>query len=97
MCVFSIYDKVAKVYFTPYFIVNSGCAKRSLSEALRSAQSSPSGSQMSSLIQHPDDYDLYQLATFDCVSGSFVSLSQPDLVITVRDLVDIMSSSNSSV
>lgn len=60
MFVYSIYDKVAGVFNTPFFQVNDGVAIRSFMDLVRD--------EKSSVCRHPEDYELWLIGKFldDC-------------------------------
>ena len=60
MFVYSIYDKVAGVFNTPFFQLNDGVAIRSFMDLVRDEKSTVS--------RHPEDYELWLIGKFldDC-------------------------------
>ena len=62
MRVFSVYDKVLGEYMTPFFAKNVGLALRSFQDLVRDNRSV--------VAQHPADFVLYQIGTFEGTSGA---------------------------
>lgn len=71
MQVFSIFDKKALVYNTPFFAVNDRVAVRSLCDLCSDSRSFVS--------KHPEDYALYFLGSFDDSTG-VVAPTTPSVV-----------------
>lgn len=63
--VFSIYDAKAQAYLQPFFMSNIGLALRAIGDCL----SDPNHQ----FTKHPEDYTLFNLGTFDPVTGIFES------------------------
>lgn len=73
MC--SVLDMVAQQYGRPFFAVSEGSAIRGFSDEVnRSADSV--------LYQHPNDFQLFYLGTFDDADCSFDVLSTPRLLVS---------------
>jgi len=79
MQVFSIFDKKAIVFSQPFFLQNQGVALRAFADLAQD--------NSSKIAKHPEDYDLYQLANFDDVEGSFESLKQPVFITHALDFI----------
>lgn len=67
----SVYDYVAEVYGTPYYAVSQGSAIRGFSDEINRADPN------NMLYQHPKDYKLVLLGTFDDFSATFELQSSP--------------------
>lgn len=63
--VFGVRDSKAEAFLQPFFSSSSGAAIRAFGDAILDTKS-PLG-------QHPTDYLLYELGTFDDNSGMFVA------------------------
>ncbi|MCL4162650.1 UNVERIFIED_CONTAM: hypothetical protein GTU68_008480 [Idotea baltica] len=61
LSLFSIYDGVAESYIPPFTLTNSGMAKREFIAATNDPNHK--------FCQHPQDYTLYELGTFDDQTG----------------------------
>ena len=78
MRVFSVYDKVLGEYMTPFFAKNVGLALRSFQDLVRDNRSV--------VAQHPADFVLYQIGTFEGTSGALVPC-EPQHVANAIDFV----------
>ena len=78
MRVFSVYDKVLGEYMTPFFAKNVGLALRSFQDLVRDNRSV--------VAQHPADFVLYQIGTFDGTSGA-LSPCEPQHVANATDFI----------
>lgn len=63
--VFGVRDAKALAFLQPFFSVSVGAAIRAFSDAVNEDVKSPLG-------KHPEDYVLYELASFDDNTGEFV-------------------------
>lgn len=63
--VFGVRDAKALAFLQPFFSVSVGAAVRAFSDAVNEDVKSPLG-------KHPEDYVLYELASFDDNTGEFV-------------------------
>lgn len=68
--VYAIYDSKAAAYLRPFFAQNHNVAFRDIERAMRGPQSP--------FADFPGDFSLFQLATFDDVSGRLEPLKAPD-------------------
>jgi hypothetical protein len=75
----AIKDTAARAFLQPYFAPNSAVAQRSFADAIRNSESDFS--------KHASDFELYELAGFDSVTGSITPLDEPRLIIRGKDLV----------
>lgn len=75
--VFGIRDSKGKAFLQPFFSNSSGAAIRAFGDEV-SNRSSPIG-------KHPHDYVLYELASFDDLSGEFISVNPIKLLSTGAD------------
>ena len=75
----AVRDRAVDAFGRPIFVATNGAAIRSFSDEVnRSGADSP-------MHQHPEDYDLYQLGTFDDGSGKFECLEQPRMLAVGKD------------
>lgn len=70
--IYSIQDSMAVCFLNPFTCVNDDVAKRTVSNAMASPDSSLSGS--------PEDYQLFRVGSFDTSSGLLDSLPVVALV-----------------
>lgn len=69
MKVFSVFDVKAGAYMQPFFMQATGLAVRAFSD-LVDDESTMFG-------KHPVDYVLFEIGTWDEITGTFVSLDKP--------------------
>ena len=72
-------DSAARVFSTPFFVQATAQAVRSLRDEVNSAEST------SDVRRHPDDFELYEVGTFDEDTGAIVPC-EPRLVARAKDL-----------
>lgn len=61
MLAFSVFDKKASSFATPFFVQTRGVAMRSFSDL--------ANDQRSVVAQHPEDFALYEIGNFDETGG----------------------------
>jgi hypothetical protein len=61
----TVRDRTADVFGQPFFVARIGQAIRSFSDEVNSTSSD------SAIAKHPEDFDLYELGTFDDETASF--------------------------
>lgn len=85
MVVVSVYDSAVAAYMNPWFAPSIGSASRAFhDEVVRN------GSPMS---QHPTDYVLFSLGTFDPETGRFQLHDIPQQVIRGADCAEVKDAS----
>lgn len=78
--IMAVRDRAADVFGVPHFQVSLGAAIRSFGDEInREAENN-------AFYRHPEDFDLYELGTFDDQDGSFVT-QVPKQVAIGKDLV----------
>lgn len=75
--VFSVYDIKSKVFSTPFFMLTSGAAIRGFSDL--------ANDNNTTVAKHPEDYQLYQIATFDDEKAIFTAKQPVDLIATAAE------------
>lgn len=81
LTVLAIKDRAVATFMQPFFSHHIGAAKRTFSDEInRQAPDNP-------LAKHPEDYDLFELGTFDDQTGRFECLPQPRQVSIGKDEV----------
>lgn len=80
MKIYSIRDRIADVYNTPFFLANDNVAVR----ALRDIYDDPS----SSIAHHPEDYDLVSLGSFYPDTGK-IDVQSPELIYSGTNLLPV--------
>lgn len=77
--VFCVKDRATEVFGTPMFMLSVGQANRSFTDEVN--REGPDNQ----IYQHPDDFDLYALGSFDSESGEFAT-STPVVVARGKDV-----------
>jgi hypothetical protein len=65
LLIFAVRDRATDQFGNPMFLIASGQAIRSFTDEVNRAASD------NQLYQHPDDFDLYALGSFETTSGMF--------------------------
>lgn len=78
----SVKDTAAQAFGRPVFVPSIGVAMRSFRDEVNRKDSTED------LARHPDDFELYELATFDDATGVIVMLPEPRMVARAKDLKD---------
>ncbi len=73
--VVSIKDRAADAFGRPAFVPSVGVAIRSFSDEVNRSDSE------NQMYSHPDDFDLYELASYDDFTGIVEMLEHPKLLI----------------
>ena len=79
----SVKDTAAQAFGRPVFVPSIGVAMRSFRDEVNRKDSTED------LARHPDDFELYELATFDDATGIIVMLPEPRMVARAKDLKDL--------
>lgn len=77
---YAVNDEKAKAFFNPFVARQKAEAHRSFGDSIKD----PAGN----LGKHPGDFALYQLGTFDPVTGEIEGFSKPELVCRGSDFAD---------
>lgn len=78
--IFCVRDRATDQFGTPMFLVSAGQAIRSFADEVNRRES---GNQIAA---HPEDFDLYEVGSFDTSSGAFV-VHVPRMISVGKDLV----------
>lgn len=88
--VYSVHDKAAQAFATPFFMNNDAHAKRGFVDAVKNDKN---------LSSYAEDYVLYRVGSFDDVTGNMSCLPSPDKICTgieakaiLADMLDIEDS-----
>ena len=76
----SVKDTAAQAFGRPVFVPSIAVALRSFRDEVNRKDSNED------LARHPDDFELYELASFDDATGIIAMLSEPRLVARAKDL-----------
>ena len=79
----SVKDTAAQAFGRPVFVPSIGVAMRSFRDEVNRKDSTED------LARHPDDFELYELATLDDATGIIVMLPEPRMVARAKDLKDL--------
>lgn len=77
--VFAVYDNVAKAYATPFYMQNKGMAIRAFADNINATEENQ-------LSKHPENFSLYQVATWDDQKGLVTPVERPVLVVTANEV-----------
>lgn len=77
----SVFDAAADAYARPMFVPSRGLAVRSFTDEVNRA------SPDNIMHQHPEDFSLFCLGTFDDCTGKFVLLPVPELMLRAFNVV----------
>ena len=75
MIVCSIKDRAADAFGRPFYVPAVGVAIRSFQDEVNRA------AEDSQIYQHPDDFDLFELGSFDDGNGLFELFDSPKLLM----------------
>lgn len=78
--VVSVRDVAAKAYGRPMFVASVGQAIRSFQDEINRQ------SQDNVMYMHPEDFELFELGTFDEENGQFVNLDFPKSVAVGKQM-----------
>lgn len=81
--VVACYDHAAAVYGRPAFYATQGLAVRAFTDEVNRADKG------NALHEHPDDFELYALGTFDDVIGKFFNWDVPSLLIKASQVKEL--------
>lgn len=76
---FSIYDKAAGAYVSPFFMHNKALAIRAFADNVNSKEES-------NITKHPEQFSLHEVGEFDDSTGIVESKEQPEIVCTAHEL-----------
>lgn len=85
MRVCCVFDRALNAYMSPIFVQASPVAARSFADEFKRQESAFAG--------HPEDFDLYELGTFDGDSGRFVNHDTPVLILRGKDAASMVAAS----
>jgi hypothetical protein len=72
--IFSVKDRCAALYGSPYYAVSKGSAIRGFMDEINRAD------EQNQLYKHPDDFEMCYLGTFDDETATHELLSTPELL-----------------
>lgn len=77
--VVAVRDSAMDAFMPPFNVPHIGLASRSFNDEINNRESP--------MYKHPEDYELYQLATWNDATGIYEQLSTPNLVARGKDVV----------
>lgn len=77
--IFAVRDRATDQFGNPMFLISSGQAIRSFTDEVNRADKD------NQIYNHPDDFDLYYLGSFDTNVGSF-DVNVPRMVIVGKEV-----------
>jgi hypothetical protein len=79
----SVKDTAAQAFGRPVFVPTTAVAVRSFRDEINRKDSTED------MAKHPDDFELYELGSFDDATGS-IDVMEPRLVARAKDLRDTL-------
>lgn len=79
--VMAVRDRAADVFGVPHFVASVGGAVRNFSDEVNRV------AQDNVLNKHPEDFDLFELGSYDDATASFALLAKPRQVSVGKDVV----------
>ena len=76
----SVKDRAADAFGRPLFVASKGIALRSFTDEVNRA------AEDNQMYNHPDDFDLYELGTFDDSTGIIRMLPQPVVLAMAKSV-----------
>lgn len=77
----AVRDSAAAAFMRPFFVPTVGLALRSFQDEVNNKESP--------MHQHPADYELFQVGTFDEDSGKLVALESPRSLIRASEVKNV--------
>jgi len=75
--VVSIFDRATGLYSRPVYVPSTGAAMRSFTDEINDPRPD------NQLNKHPDDYDLFQIATWDDNTGQYTQLETFPMLLSL--------------
>jgi len=79
--VVAVFDSAAQVFQRPFFVPRIEVARRAFADEVNRADAA------NQLHQHPEDFSLYVLGTFNDEVGTLSSLDVPTMVVRAKELL----------
>lgn len=81
LVIVAVFDRAAQVYANPWHVTSIGLATRAFSDEVNRIGTD------NTVNQHPGDFELYELGTFDNATGRMKLHDDPRFVARGEDLV----------
>jgi len=78
--IFSVLDSAAGTFGSPWVVPHVGLAMRAFTDEVNS------GSNNSDLVKHPEDFSLYEIGSYNDVTGIITPLDVPKLIAQAKSL-----------
>lgn len=78
-CVVCVRDTIGETFAIPFFVPSLGIAQRSFADEVNRAD------EKNLVYMHPDDFELYELGTYDDAHASVEWLDHPRRLLLGRD------------
>ena len=78
--IYALNDSKIGDFGLPFFFQTSGQAVRFLADLVRDSKTV--------ICQHPEDFRLYELGTYDNHTGTFTNLAAPDFIAKAADFTE---------
>lgn len=77
--IYSIFDKAAQAFITPFFMHNKAMAIRVFSDNVNSQEEN-------NISKHPEQFSLFHLGEYDDSTGVIIPLEKPEVVATALEV-----------
>lgn len=78
--VFSVYDRKAQAFMTPFYMQNKAMAERAFRNTVNDAEHN--------FYANPEDFDLYYLGEYEEMTGEFIQEETNELITTAVAVKD---------
>lgn len=85
--IFTTFDRAAQAYSPPFAAPHSGVAIRGFTDAINNPNKD------SDICNHPDDFDLYEIGTFDASTGMILPREGGNLLLAQGKQIALQSPS----
>lgn len=79
--VVALFDVRSALFMQPFFVPAVGVAARQLGDEIKR------GGENNVLSSHPDDFELYEVGSWDPIKGVLVAMERPKLLYGLHTLV----------
>lgn len=80
--VFSVYDRASQAFGRPFFAQHAGQATRSFTDEVNR----PPQDGQNDLFSHPEDFELFELGSYDDSKGLLMPHDEPKLLLTGKQV-----------
>ena len=79
--IYTLHDKAAAAFTTPFFMANDGLAIRAFQDNINSDKED-------NIMLHPEQFTLYQTGEFNDINGTITALGEPKIIAHGIELVN---------